>query len=135
MFTVARLIELFTVHKHVTASKPHVLSAVASLAGIVFLGVFGAFFAAAVLAASLWVLFSQLLLDGASLTVAALVAAGAGVFVLAVAVIAALILWSRVRADVDAVLDMRAPVLGPVVDGAAGIAGSFIKGLRKKKAE
>lgn len=131
MFTVAKLFELFTVHKKLSASKPHVMSAVTSLAGVLFLGVFGTFFLSLVLASALWVLFTQMLASQYSLLASGLTTVAIALVVLAIAAWIASHLVARMRRDVDLILAAQAPPIQPVVDGAAGIAGAFLKGLRK----
>lgn len=133
MFTVAKLFELLTVNKKLSASKPHVLSALSSLAGIVFLGMFGTFFVAILGSAALWVLFTQMLSSNYSLLAAALTTLAVALVALALVAWLASHLWSRMRGDIDSILNAQTPVIAPVVDGAAGIAGSFLKGLRTRK--
>ena len=130
MFTVAKLIELFAVNKSLSAAKPHVLQALASLGGVVFLGVFGTFFMALVTAAALWVLFTQMLSDGMTLVAASLIAAAAALLVLGVTAWLAGLLWAKLRTTLDGIFRAGTPSFVPVVDEVGNVAGAFINGLR-----
>lgn len=131
MSTVSKLFELFAVNRQLSTSKPYVLKALGSLAVIIFLGVFGTFLLGMLVSIALWILFTQMLADGATLLVACLTVLAVALLILGIVFLVVTRMWRQAKADIEHVF--RIPLISPVADTVGGVAGAFFKGLRHKR--
>ncbi len=132
MSVVMRLVELFAVNKRLNDTKPYVLRALSGLAIVILLGVFATVMAALLVAALLWLIYTQILAAGVQIATAALVTGALSLITIAIAAWAAFRVWSAVCADVERIFQSQTPVVNKVADGVGHIAESFVNGLRKR---
>jgi hypothetical protein len=130
MFWVTRIFELFSVTKKLNDSKLYVMSAVSSLTVAVVLGIFAALLSAVMIAGLLCLIYWQIVLAGGTVLMAALITAAITCAILLPAALWASAAFGRVRADVDRIFHIQAPIVAPVVNKVGDVAGAFLSGLR-----
>jgi len=130
MFWVSRIFELLSATKKLNASKAHVMNAVSGLTVVLLLGVFGTFLSALMIGGLLWLIYTQMILAGVSVVMAALGTAALTLAVLAAIGLIASALFGRVREDVESIFRSQAPMVAPVIDKMSNMAESFFNGLR-----
>lgn len=124
MQILTRIFELVVTGRKLSAAKPHVLSALSSLALVIILGVFATVLAALMVSALIWLLYAQMLMASASIATAGITIAVVTLVILSATVFIALRIWKNVRIEVAEIFRSQTP-LAPVTD----TANAFIDGL------